>query len=75
MCSKLELAVKCLRLSGLAIDCVYCGRRYMPQMGTSVLDVSAFENGMGYVEPHLTDTNIWHYNSCTVHVAGNSRSP
>ena len=42
-------------------------------MGTSVLAVSEltinFENGMGYAESHLTDTEIWH-NSCTVHVVG-----
>lgn len=41
-------------------------------MGTSVLVVSEltinFENGMGYVESHLKNTEIWHCNSCTVHV-------
>jgi len=43
-------------------------------MGTSVLVVSEltinFENGMGYVESHLKNTEIWHCNSCAVHAVG-----
>ena len=43
-------------------------------MGTSVLVVSTltinFENGKGYVKSHLTKTENWHRNSCTVHVVG-----